>query len=57
MTGVANTMPFEFIYGNILKSGRMGLNNHTRPISHHIMPLVINTLGGRYTDTHKKPGA
>ena len=28
----------------------MGLTNHTRPISHHITPLVINTLGGRHTD-------
>ena len=28
------------------------LTNHTRPISHHIMPLVINALGGGHTDTH-----
>ena len=35
-------------------------------ISHHIMPLLINSLGGRHTNTHtdiyrqsnsKKPGA
>ena len=47
----------------------MGLTNHTRPISYHIMPLVINALGAdteRQTDRHtheftnkndfKKPG-
>ena len=26
--------------------------NHTGSISHHIMPLVINVLGDRQTDTH-----
>ena len=28
----------------------MGLINHTRPISHHITPLVINALKGKHTD-------
>jgi len=28
------------------------LPNHKSSISHHIMPLVINSLGGRYTHTH-----
>ena len=28
----------------------MGLTNHTQPISHHITPLVINTLKGGDTD-------
>ena len=29
----------------------MGLTNHTGPISHHIILLVINGLGGRHTNT------
>ena len=29
----------------------MGLTNHTQPISHHITPLVINTLGGGHIET------
>ena len=45
-------MPFQFIDGNILKSCRMGLTNHTWPVSHYIMSLVINALGGGHTDTH-----
>ena len=49
---VTKAMPFQFIDGNILKSCRTGLTNHTRPISHHIMQLVINTLKGGHTDTH-----
>jgi len=43
------------------------LTNHKSSISHHIMPLVINSLGGGHTHTHthtdiadksnfKKPG-
>ena len=44
--------PNQFINGNKLKSCRTSLTNHTRPISHHIMPLVINALGGGHTDTH-----
>ena len=28
------------------------LTNHKGSISHHIMPLVINNLGGRHTHTH-----
>jgi len=28
------------------------LTNHKGSISHHIMPLVINSLGGRHTHTH-----
>ena len=62
---------FQFIDGNILKSCRMGLTNLTKPILHHITPLVINALGGghkTHTETHthtdartkvisKKPGA
>ena len=47
---VTNATPFQFIDGNILKNYRMGLNNHTRPISHHITPLPINALGGGHTD-------
>ena len=44
-------MPIQFINGNKLKSCKTGLTNHTRPISHLIMPLVINVLWGRHTDT------
>ena len=51
------TMPIQFINGNKLKSWRMSLINHKWPISHHIMPLVINGLGAdtqadRQTDRH-----
>ena len=28
-----------------VKSHKTCLTNHTQPISHHIMPLVINSLG------------
>ena len=45
-------MPFQIIDGNILKSHKICLTNHTHPISHHIMPLVINALVGRHTHTH-----
>ena len=45
------------------KSHETCLTNCTWPISHNIMPLVINVLGGRHTDIHtpnqsnfKKPG-
>ena len=31
----------------------MRLTNHTWPISHHIMPLVITALRGGHTDTDK----
>ena len=50
---VTKATPFQFIDGNILKSCRIGLTNHTLPISHHIMPLVINVLrsGHRHTQT------
>ena len=34
------------------KSHKICLTNHARSILHHIMPLVINALGGGYTDTH-----
>ena len=52
MRCVTKATPIQFIDGNKLKSCRMGLTNHTRPISHHITPLVINGLGGGHTDTH-----
>ena len=57
MHGVTKVTPIQFIDGNKLKSYRTGLTNHTRPISHDIVPLVINGLGGRHTNrqtnTHK----
>ena len=31
----------------------MGLTNPTRPISHHMTPLIINTHGGRHTHRHR----
>ena len=34
-----------------LKAGKSHLTNYTRSISHHIMLLFINALGGRNTDT------
>ena len=34
------------------KSQKTCLTNHTRFISHHIMPLVINAFRGGHTDTH-----
>ena len=52
MLYVTKAMPIPFIDCNKLKSCRMGLTNHTQPISHHIMPLVINVLRGRHTHTH-----
>ena len=44
------TTPIQFIDDNKLKSYRMGLTNHMWPMLHHIMPLVINGLGGGHTD-------
>ena len=52
MCCVTKATPIRFITGNKLKSCRMGLTNHTQPVSHHITPLVINALEGRHTDTH-----
>ena len=37
---VNKATPIHFIDGKKLKSCRMGLTNHTGPISHYIMPLV-----------------
>ena len=48
---VPKATPIQFINGNKLKSCRMGLTNHTQPISHHITPLVINALEGKHTNT------
>ena len=51
---VTKTTPIKFIDGNKLKSCRTGLTNHTRPISHHITPLVINALrSDTHTQTHR----
>ena len=52
MRCVTKAMPIQFINGNKLKSCRMGLTNHTGPKSHYVMPLVINGLGDKHTDTH-----
>ena len=52
---VIKATPFQFIGGNIFKSCRTVLTNHTQPISHHITPLVINALGAdtqTVTQTH-----
>ena len=32
------------------------LTNHMGSISHHMTPLVINSLGGGHTDTHTRHG-
>ena len=58
-------MPYKVIK-KAGKSRKTCLTNRTRSILHHIMPLVINGLGGGHTDTHayrhadqnnfKKPG-
>ena len=48
---VTKAMPFQFIDGNKLKTYKMGLTNHTWPISHHITPLVINGFTGGHTHT------
>ena len=64
---VTKATPIQFINSNKLKSCRMGLSNHTQPISHHINPQIINALGRRHTHTQtygtqnkknifKKPG-
>ena len=45
MRCVTSAMVLQFIDDNILKSFRMGLTNHTWPISHHIRLLVIIGLG------------
>ena len=37
---------------NDVRDCRTCLTNHTKPISHHITPLVIYSLGGGHTDTH-----
>ena len=49
----AQAMPFQFIDSNILKGLKTCLTNHTQPVSHHIMPLVINSLGGGHKDTYR----
>ena len=52
-------MPIHFIDGSVMiiikelkagKSHEACLTNRTQPISHHIMPLVINALRGVHTD-------
>ena len=50
---VTKVMPIQFIDSNILKSCITGSTNHTKPISHHIMPLVINALRAD-TQTHRQ---
>ena len=55
MRCVTKAKPFKFIDGNILKSCRTGLTDHTQPISHYITPLVINALRvdvHTHTNTH-----
>ena len=47
---VTKATPIQFIDSNKLKSCRIGLANHTRPISHNITPLVMNGLGSGHTD-------
>ena len=52
---VTKARSFKFIDGNILKSCRTDLTDHTQPISHYIMPLVINALRvdvHTHTQTH-----
>ena len=56
--------PIHFIDGKCrmkyLKAGKSRktcLTNCTRPISHHITPLVINGLGGGHTDTDTQKGS
>ena len=50
---VTKATPIQFINDNKLKSCKMGLTNHTWPISHHITLLVINAFGvDTQTDTH-----
>ena len=46
---VTKATSIQFINGNKPNSCRMDLINHIRPISHNIMPLVINDLGGEHT--------
>ena len=41
----------------VIKSHETCLTNRTRPISHHIMPLVINALRDGHTDTHTNTDA
>ena len=61
MTSCVNkTIPIHFIDGRChikqLKAGKKGktcLTNHTRSISHHIIPPVIKVLKGRHTDRHR----
>ena len=59
MCSVTKVTPIHFIDGkcNIKqlkskKSQKTSLFNHTRSMSHHIMPLVINAIGGGHTYTH-----
>ena len=56
---VNKATPIRFINGKChikqLKAGKshkICLTNHTQSVSHHIMPLVINTLGSRQTHTN-----
>ena len=49
---VTKATPIHFIKGKKVKSCRAGLTNHTRSISHHITPLVINALRSGHTYAH-----
>ena len=49
---VTKATPIHFINGKKLKSFTAGLTDHTRSISHHITPLVINALGGQDMHAH-----
>jgi len=40
-------------YINERETSKTCLTNHKGSISHHIMPLVINSLGGGHKHTHK----
>ena len=59
MCCVTKDMPIHFIDGkchikqlNAGKSRKTCLANHTWPISHHIMPIVINALKDGHTHRH-----
>jgi len=54
-----NAMPTNYrachdfnCYINERETPKTCLTNHKGSISHHIMPLVINSLGGGHTHTH-----